>query len=620
MSLGQSVHFEIMGRRGTRWTILEVVNDRKFAVEKAEELWGSKRFTGIRVLKESYDKVNQEFASVEIYSRGASRKTSKYDQTGTISPCLTPDDLYSADGRRAIWELLGNTLGDWMITPTELLHSLDHYYKLYNAGTKLQNAVQRTAVSYENDQSSIQERMRKITKVIDTSVEIMKANKEKTPSLEVGRLKPVIEVLQDRSNKRFLLIAAITDYLQPAVTLSDKVGRLIAMLSGGRPAWVLEILDQMIAEMFLHPSILGQILDEPEDRSRFMIWLSYLQAGRLNMMGENERSPVFSDEILRLNGFLSEGQMPQVARALFGRLKIEIDAAKPICPGGLVDQLKGIDLLKHAIDELQDDVGMQESLEEALASRAGRLLNSQAVGEMLYETRNPIDQINALLDLEKFTIGHSNKRMVANFMLPVLTRPEYESIFVGLDSNQPMQRMHDLVLLQKRIMEADLTEMHRRKIAEKLDAFCRAILDNTQILKKLHNLNISLQDKAKKILSLMADNYFTAGDCRNRADHQVRIYMKQPGFTEGLIKGMARAEAEKELKEFRDLLDRAGFIQSAQAVKAAEEHPAESDAEADKDDAADTPEAGDPISSAGSERSGQQNTPDKDDGTKGGGN
>ncbi|WP_417449218.1 hypothetical protein [Kordiimonas sp.] len=570
MSLGQSVHYEIMGRRGTRWTIVEVINDRKLAVGKAEELWGSKRFTGVRVVKESYDKINQEFASVEIYSRGAHRKTSKYDQSGTISPCLTPDDLYSADGRRAIWELLGNTLGDWMITPTELLHSLDHYYKLYNAGTKLQNAVQRTAVSYENDQNSIQERMRKITKVIDTSVDIMKANKEKTPSLEVGRLKPVIEELKDRTNKRFLLIAAITEYLRPAVTLSDKVGRLIAMLSGTRPAWVLEILDQMISEMFLHPSILGQMLDEPEDRGRFMTWLSFLQAGRLNMMGEDERSPVFSDEILRLNGFLSAGQMPQVARALFARLKIEIDAAKPICPGGLVEQLKGIDQLKQAIDELQDDVGMQESLEEALASRAGRLLNSQAVGEMLYETKNPIAQLNALLDLEKFTIGHSNKRMVANFMLPVLTRPEYEPIFVGLDSNQPMQRMHDLVELQKRIMEADLTEMHRRKIAEKLDLFCRAIMDNTQILKKLHGLNISLQDKAKKILSLLADNYFTTGDCRTRADHQVRIYMKQTGFTEGLIKGLDRATAEKELKDFRDLLDRAGFTPSGQSAKPVE--------------------------------------------------
>ena len=582
MSLGQTVHYEITGRRGTRWTILEVVMDRKEATAKAEDFWGSRRYTGVRVVKESYDKLSHEFASVEIYSRGGNRKTSKYDQSGKISPCLTPDDLYSPDGRRAIWELLGNTLSDWMITPTELLHSLDHYYKLYNAGTKLQNAIQRTAVSYENDQDSIQERMRKITKVVDTSIDIMKKNKDRVPSLEIGRLNPLVEELKEKSNKRFLMISAITDYLKPAVTLTDKVGRTIAMLNGNRPAWVMEILDQLLAEMFLHQNILTQLLGEPDDRARFMIWLAHLQAGQLNMMGQDEHSPCFSDEILRLNGFLSQGQMPQTARALFNRLKLEIEAPKPISGNGLVPQLKGLNLLKAAIDELQDDVGMLESVEEALASRAGRLLNSQAVGEMLYDLKSPIDQLNSLLDLEQFTIGHSNKRMVANFMLPVLTRPEYESVFVGLDNHQPMQRMHDLVVLQKRILVADLTEMHRRKIAEKLDAFCRAILDNTQVLKKLHNLNISLQDKAKKILNMMADNYFTAGDCHLRAEHQVRIYMKQPGFTEGLIAGLPRAEAEHILLEFKDLLERAGITKGdAQSGDTAEDAP---DEEVDDED------------------------------------
>lgn len=559
MSLGQSVHYEIVGRRGSSWTILEVIKDRKTAVEKAEQLWGGRQYTGIKVSKESYDKLNNEFSSIEIYSRGAQRKKSKYDQTGTISPCLTPDDLYSADGRRSIWELLGNTLSDWMITPTELLHSLEHYYKLYNAGTKLQNAVQRTAVSFEEEQGSIQERMRKIYKIIDQSIDIMKGNKEKIPSLEMGRLKPIIEQLKDVSNKRFLLISSITEYLRPAVTVGDKVGRTAVLLQGNRPAWVMEVLDQLIAELIQHQQLPFQLLGEPEDRGKFIIWMAHLHAGQLSMMGENEHSSCFSDEVLRLNGFLSQGHMPQTARVLFNRLVAEIEAPKPISEAGLVAQLKMLSEIRQKFEDLIEDEGYLDTLEEALAKRASRLLNSQAVGEMLYEMKSPIDQMNALLDLEKFTIGHTNKRMIANFILPVLTRPEYESIFVGLDSHQPIQRMGDLTKLQNRINEADLTEMHRRKISEKLDAFCRAILDNTQILKKLHGLDISLQEKSKKILTMLADNFFTAGDCRNRAEHQVRVYMKQTGFTEGLITGLPREKAEKELVDFRSLLERAGI-------------------------------------------------------------
>ncbi len=594
MSLGQSVHYEIVGRRGSSWTILEVIKERKVAVEKAEELWGSRRYTGIKVSKESYDKTNNEFSSIEIYSRGAQRKQSKYDQSGSISPCLTPDDLYSPDGRRSIWDLLGNTLADWMITPTELLHSLDHYYKLYNAGTKLQNAVQRTAVSFEEEQGSIQERMRKIYKIIDQSIEIMKANKEKIPSLEMGRLKPIIEQLKEKSNKRFLLISSITEYLRPAVTLSDKIGRSIILLSAERPAWVIEILDQFIAELMQHQSVPFQLLGEPEDRAQFIIWLAHLQAGQLSMMGENEHSPCFSDEVLRLNGFLSQGQMPQTARVLLNRLQTEIEAAKPISDKGLVDQLMRLNQIREELTSLVDDMGQFEGLEEALSKRSARLLNSQAVGEALFEMKSPIDQMNALLDLERYTIGHGNKRMVANFMLPILTRPEYESVFVGLDNHQPVQRMGDLTKLQKRINEADLTEMHRRKIAEKLDAFCRAILDNTQILKKLHGLDISLQEKSKKILNMLAEDFFTQGDCRDRAEHQVRIYMKQPGFTEGLIAGMDRKAAEAELVAFRVLLEQAGITKPPQEESpAADDEDVADDADADDVDAHDAGAKGD---------------------------
>ena len=84
-------------------------------------------------------------------------------------------------------------------------------------------------------------------------------------------------------------------------------------------------------------------------------------------------------------------------------------------------------------------------------------------------------------------------------------------------------------------------------------------MDNTQVLKKLHQLDISLQEKATKILSMIADNYFTDGNCREQAEQQVRIYMKQQDFTEGLIAGLEREAAEQTLMNFRELLVRAGI-------------------------------------------------------------
>lgn len=557
MSLGINVHYEILGRRGSSWTILEVIKDREAATDKASHLWATKKYIGIKVIKETFNKHENEFQSLEIFARGSGVKKSKYDQSGQVTPCLSPDDLYGPDGRRSIWELMSGTLAEWRITPTELLHNLEHYYKLYNTGTMLQQAVQRTAVSFEQEQGSIQDRMRKIFKVIDASVEIMKNNKEKVPSLEMGRLKPVYEALEEKSNKRFLLFSALAEYLRPAVTLSDKFGRVAVFLTNNRPPWVMEILDQLIAEFFLHDSVLDSLLGEKEDRGAFLTEIAYMQAGQLGTLADGGWDFDFGDDSLRLNGFLADGHLPQTAHALFDRLKREINSAKSL-GGSLVEQLIVLNKLKKIIDDLQSDIQALDAISDDLDARAGRLINSQSIGDLLAEVESPFQQIHALLDLEAVTIGMANKRLVANFILPIMSRPENETIFMGLDHN-PVARMNELVELQKKVMSAELTEMHRRKIAERLDEFCRTILDNTQILKKLHQLEISLQDKAIKILKMMADDFFTDGDCREAAEHQVRVYMKQQGFTDGLINGLKREEAEKALMDFRELLDKAGI-------------------------------------------------------------
>ena len=583
MAYGVNIHYEVLGRRGSGWTILDVKKDRDAATKLAEQLWKSRKYNGVRVLKETFDKAENDVTSIEIYARGSNRKKSKYDETGTISPCLTPDDLYSHSGRRSIWDLMHASLTEWRITPTELLHSLDHYYRLYNAGTRLQNAVQRTAVAFENEEGSIQERMRKIYKVIDLSIEIMKSTSETVPSLETSRLAPIITDLEGKANKRFLLTCAIVEYLRPAITLSDKLGRVIIFLTADRPAWVLEILDQLISEYLMHEQILFQLMGERDDRAAFMVELAYFQSGELNLMGEDENSPRFSEEVLRLNGFLAENMLPRSAHVLLDRLKTEIEAPKPIGGGSLIEQLKGLSSVGVAVESLHDDLHALDHVMEGVRARASRLINSQSIADMLAEKQNPIEQVNALLDLEAVTVGDSNKRIVANFILPILSRPEYETVFMGLDQN-PMRRMSDLVLLQKRVLIADLSEMYKRKISSQLDQFCQIILDNTQVLKKIHQLDISLQDKSRKILKMLSENYFTDGSCRSAAEHQVRIYMRQPGFTKGLINHLSRKKAEVELLAFKTLLEQAGIKE--QTEESTSEHPG--------DDAA-TPDSVQPL-------------------------
>ena len=67
------------------------------------------------------------------------------------------------------------------------------------------------------------------------------------------------------------------------------------------------------------------------------------------------------------------------------------------------------------------------------------------------------------------------------------------------------------------------------------------------------------EHKVLKLLSMLADGYFTEGESRSRAEAQALIYMRQPGFTDSLIASNPQEKPETILLKFRDLLNLAGL-------------------------------------------------------------
>jgi hypothetical protein len=444
------------------------------------------------------------------------------------------------------------------MTITELLYSLDNYDKLDNSGTLLQNAVQRVAISIEDNSDSVQERMRKLYRVINMAVSIIKAETENVPSLATGRLAPLVIKLDDKQNKTFLLTASMVDYISPAKTIIDKFGRIIIFPSKSRPDWVMAILDRFISEFLMHQRLISHLLEDEKnlDRGDYLLRLLYLQDGKIETYYKVEEQTHLPMELERLNYYMGEGMLPLSQKKLVGLIHKELLSSRPLNTGGIVSQLGALRKLFDTSVSIIADEGGQEQLEEAIKTRSSRLINSQVIGELLYDINDPFSQMDFLLDLEHLAMGNSNKRTIANFMLPIMSRPDYEAIFLGMDAN-PLDCMRKLVTLQERVLNTGMTEMHKRKVAERLDSFSKIIMNNTQILKKVHELKMPLHEKTLKLLNMIADGYFTDGESRGKAESQVRLYMKQPSFTEDLIKGQSRKDQENTLITFGKLLLRA---------------------------------------------------------------
>lgn len=273
-------HFELQGRKGSSWTIIEVFDDQDEALERAKRIWDSAQYEGIKLTKESFNQATNLFICRQLFHRGEEKTVSKFAQSKNVVPCSSVDSLYNGTGRYTIWEIMFTTLQDAALTPTELLYNRKHYDRLHKHGGKVLGAVQRVA-SVGGSDKSIHKRILKLWEVIDEAVTRVSNVESMVPALEMGRLLPIIQQLEDHPRKKFLLTKSIVDYIAPAVTMEDKFGRVAIFLNGKRPDWAMAILDQLISEMLRHKGVLSMIFPNNPSGKQVCIYLIDLFRGQL---------------------------------------------------------------------------------------------------------------------------------------------------------------------------------------------------------------------------------------------------------------------------------------------------------------------------------------------------
>ena len=128
------VHYEVYIRKTAPapWSLLMATEDRKVAVETAEDLLKDDRAAAVRVTKETLDPDTMAFSSLTVLTRGAPevRRKRLVDDAETGPACASPQDLYAPHAR----ELLGRVMEDWLsrngVTAFELLHRPDVPYRV----------------------------------------------------------------------------------------------------------------------------------------------------------------------------------------------------------------------------------------------------------------------------------------------------------------------------------------------------------------------------------------------------------------------------------------------------------------------------------------------------------
>lgn len=548
----KTTHYELHGQASNRWTMLEVFDDKDEAVLQAEKIYRTGLYRSIRLLRERYDDDLEEFNSLEVLFLGRRSKPSKYDDEEPTVFCNSIADLYSQPSRRTMARLFAPVLDSLEITPAEILHNLDLYARLQGSGTHFMNAVQRLAISQVRQTGEpVSERMRHIYNLIDAAATRLRQTRQSgLPRLDKGRFAELLEQFKPGKDRAYQLAIVIAEDLEGFDGSLAKLERLVGMMRFDHPDWGRRVLDLFISEQLLHRRLLRTVLPANCLVSLLENALA-LSEGQLG----KDKSPL----VTTLNAFLGAGLLPATRSVLIGHIRHELATNTRIVGDDLPKEFEALSRLNDIMGEHLDTETPDRPLAEHLANRMARMLNPQTLGDYLAKGRNPADQLQRLIVLEKHCIGAANRRKLVNYMLPLLTDGANESFWMDPRGAGYSGHMRLLTRLQSRLLQSGLQDLHKDKLCDRLDDLCSALLAKSKILKRVDTSDAAIFDKGCRVLKMLADGHFTKGECEATAKTQIQRYLSDPDFLAYLTevpKGQQRTSVAERLQS---LLDKAGF-------------------------------------------------------------
>ena len=548
-----SMHFEIMGYKAGRWSILKIEQDQEIAVRAAAGHWDTGSFKAVKVMREKLNPVDGTYASNQVYLKGSEPKKSKERKTSSVA-CWKPGDLSSYEGRRTITRLLRPELDRWQITSLELTHVPEHYYRLDKTGVVLQNVVQKAAIEQVQDtDTSIQDRMKELYSLIGVAVsQLNKTCKEKNkiPNLKKLGIERVISKLGEQEDRSYILTLSIAHAFQPMATIVEKYAYIVEIIKQEHPLWIHTTVDRIIGELLASPFVFKNMLADFDGLGNTLIALAKLSKGTL-------KDPKASKETKALNSLIQLNRFRQVGLAIFGRMGNELKGNQPIGKGA-IDELKTLGMVIKALKTGADNQIKDVRLLEGINDRSTRCLSQQNISQYLMNITSPVEQVMALTELAPLIHSEAAQRKLAGYFIPILTANGNEEAFSSLEGDY-LERMKNLTKIQHGIINSGLPDDRIEALSERLDDNCLYILENTRMLPKLRGGSSGPVVAGKKLLKMIASGHFTAGRSIKKARAEARAYMRLPSFLAKCIVGNTAEEKAKNVKEFQNLLTMAGM-------------------------------------------------------------
>lgn len=561
----KSADFEIQVQKDGRWSTQSYIDGEDTAIAAAKRYLTDKKCEGARVIR-NWHRQDGRMVEKEIFCE---TRTPRDDGPIRIvevdhapARCERPDDYYGGQSRGLMNRIFRNYLEKTFVTPTELIHNYKELKRIQDKDTLVPSAVDRVAFLQSRDSGQDSKARRdEIHKSVDAlSARARRADALRLPKLN-GSFKDVVDAvarMSEQDDADYLAMVVLSRDLVNVRNWLGKLDRLCRLAVQEGDSHALDLIDGVIADV-LGANVVQEILGWQPSLASAIGRMLDLADGKLPL----EKSAA-GESAEMLNALLRDGKLPVSRAVLIDRALRQLKSANPLYRS---DPSKERSAFGTVVDRLLCPDGLLFGSEaaDALTWRATRLVEEGG----LAGRRAAIALTAAAMPDKAFTMVY----------LCELARTDYARD-CGTDIMTQVERVLDCRSLSElslrtlsakdRLLRATMAHRVaaasvfpaelRSRMTTMIDGVLEKYLIDEQVVEKLDHHESPLRDRAVRLVQFCAAGVLPEGRAMSRTRQRIITLLRMPNFDAHFVDGIADpAQAQKTLRDFHQLLVRAGF-------------------------------------------------------------
>ncbi|WP_426022314.1 hypothetical protein [Brevundimonas sp. PWP3-1b1] len=566
------IHYEVYVRKSapSAWTLLIATEDRKHAIETAEDQLNDRLAVASRVTKETLDPDTMEFSSLTILTLGAPEEKKKKVADPAIRPaCSGPAELYSPHARA----LIGRVLEDWLrregVTAFELLHRADVAERLEAAGVELQHAIQKVAVpESQATGQDVHGVVRHYQKLVEQAMaRLRKAGRDGMfPSLNDRSIADLAHRLAGASDRAFSMGGVVAGALKDRRGARERLGALMDLMDAaptdGPPrALVLVAVEQIVAEMLAVRTnlteILGPSLDQGANLAAVVRMVAPAEMDSLLRMDPRLAlmMPDVDGPAARLGVHLAAGEFPLLAASLARLVTRELTSQRRLRPQDPVGEIDILRLLAMALTASAGRLLTLEEVQTAFVERSKSLVTADFVGAYVNPCPTVLAEAEQLTRLCENVTGGANKRAAARWLSACIGSLRFETEVRHSTPGGPSasQKLATLARLQRSVRAAHLGDHDQAQIVEAIGAVGGNLEGDANLVGQIVRAQVSAPQKLAALLKLAVGEAGPLGPAADRARSEAVKLLRAPDVRTAL------SAAPESVAALKGLMQAAGF-------------------------------------------------------------